>query len=142
MISQTHLHCCRWPWPLFQLLHGSIALVSEAKKTVAKQLLGADISMLEVTTRRIRVMCDQDLRDVASSGVLRAGCLLHAILVSASRDLRLDAGELESLNSMIKSFLALKSRQFTGMIALIAVSFHVGFSDCSFSVLVLVRCSV
>lgn len=58
---------------------------------------------LEVTTRRIRGLCAHDLRYVAMNGVLPAGSSLHAILVTVSRELQLDAGELESLNSMIKS---------------------------------------
>ena len=37
------------------------------------------------------------------NGVLPAGSSLHVILVTVSRELQLDAGELESLNSMIKS---------------------------------------
>ena len=76
---------------------------STNKKEIAKRLLAEEIDLLEVTTKRIRHLCQHDLQGVAATGVLRSGSLLHGILMTVSRDLRLDAGELESLNSMIKS---------------------------------------
>ena len=88
---------------MFQLLYGSMTLALDSKKTIAKRLLAEDDATLEATTRRIRALCENDLRYVASFGILQKGSLLHGLLVAAARDLRIDAGELESLNSMIKS---------------------------------------
>jgi len=44
-----------------------------------------------------------DLKYVAQTGMLRAGSRLHGILSMIGMHLKLDAGELESLNSQIKS---------------------------------------
>lgn len=102
-ITRQSFHHSRWPWPLFQLLHGSMTLASDSKKTIAKRLLAEDDTTLEATTRRIKSLCKTDLQYVASFGMLQKGSLLHGVLVATARDLRIDAGELESLNSMIKS---------------------------------------
>ena len=75
----------------------------DSKKTIAKRLLAEDDTTLEATTRRIKALCKSDLQHVAMFGMLPRGSLLHGVLVAAARDLRIDAGELESLNSMIKS---------------------------------------
>ena len=109
--TRQTFHHSRWPWPLFQLLHGSMTLASESKKTIAKRLLAEDDTTLEATTSRIKSLCKTDLQFVASFGMLQKGSLLHGVLVAAARDLRIDAGELESLNSMIKSILFVPDRQ-------------------------------
>lgn len=88
---------------MFRLLFGELQAPSTNKKEIAKQLLAEDIDLLEVTTKRIRQLCQHDLQGIAATGILQPGSLLHGILMMVSRDLRLDAGELESLNSMIKS---------------------------------------
>ena len=87
-------------------MNGKLSEPSRAKKAVAKRLLDQPNDSLEVTTCRIKVLCFDDLTNVAKTGVLTSGCLLHAILTTAAVHLKLDAGELESLNSMIKSSLA------------------------------------
>ena len=87
-------------------MNGKLGEPSKAKKAVAKRLLDQPNDSLEVTTRRIKVLCLDDLNNVAKTGVLTSGCLLHGILATAAVHLKLDAGELESLNSMIKSSLA------------------------------------
>ena len=84
-------------------MHGDISLASANKREVAKRLLRENVDNLEFTTKRIRAICERDLQNVAATGILSAGSILHGILVTVSRDLRLDACELESLNSMIKS---------------------------------------
>lgn len=90
---------------MFKLLYGSITQQSESKKAIAKKLLHAANDQLEMTTRRIKTLCEHDLVQVAKTGQLKPGSKLHAILILTARNLKLDAGELESLNSMIKSFL-------------------------------------
>lgn len=98
-------HACRWPWPLFQLMHGSLTQPSDIKKTVANQLLSHSDELLEITTLRIKRLCLSDLQHVAKTGMLEPGSRLHGILLTVATHLKLDAGELESLNSMIKSAL-------------------------------------
>ena len=93
----------RWPWPLFGLLYGPIDVSSEAKRLIAGKLLKSDPEQLEHNTRKIRKICFDDLKHVSHSGCLPKGSLLHGILAISAQNLSLDAGELESLNSMIKT---------------------------------------
>lgn len=93
----------RWPWRLFQLLYGALSQPSDAKKKIAMNLLAADEEMLEHNTRKLRRLCTNDLKHTAATGCLQEGCLLHAILGASAQNLCLDSGELESLNSMIKT---------------------------------------
>ena len=106
---QLHLQPCqyfwalRWPWPLFGLLYGPIDVSSEAKRLIAGKLLKSDPEQLEYNTRKIRKICFDELKHVSRSGCLPKGSLLHGILAISAQNLSLDAGELESLNSMIKT---------------------------------------
>ena len=93
----------RWPWPLFRLLHGNPNIANATRRTIASQLMNAQPSELEHTTLKIRKLCSIDIRRVAQTGVLHTGSRLHGILSIIGMHLKLDAGELESLNSQIKS---------------------------------------
>ena len=84
-------------------MHGSITQPSDIKKTVAQRLLSHSDKLLEITTLRFKRLCLTDLRHVANTGTLVPGSRLHGILLTVATHLKLDAGELESLNSMIKS---------------------------------------
>lgn len=91
---------------LFKLIAGQLNRPTELRRTIARRLLETHIDSLEHNTRKIRILCESELRTVARSGTLRAGSCLHAILVTVALHLETDAGELESLNSMIKSQMA------------------------------------
>ena len=99
----SHYFELRWPWPLFRLLYDPLDMPSQTRKVIAMKVLGSDISTLEHNTKKIKLYCDADLKHIATTGCVEQGCLLHAILVISSQNLSLDAGELESLNSMIKT---------------------------------------
>ena len=97
----------RWPWPLFKLLHGKLSQPAHYRKQVATNLLATSDSDLEHNTLKIKSMCMQDLVHVRSTGCLAPGSLLHGILAITATHLEIDSGELESLNSMIKSAMGL-----------------------------------
>ena len=93
----------RWPWPLFKMLSGKLDQDCNARRGVAAQVLSHHDDTLERTTLKIKRMCASDLQRVKRTGCLMPGTKLHAILSAAALNITLDAGELESLNSMIKS---------------------------------------
>lgn len=96
----------RWPWPLFKLMDGPLHEPSNVRKQVATQLLQTSDLQVDHTTRKIKLMCAKELRHVQATGCLTPGSLLHAILSVSALNMSLDAGELESLNSMIKTSMA------------------------------------
>lgn len=96
----------RWPWPLFQLLHGDLTIASSSRKRIATSLLESTIDRLDHTTIKIKHLCIEDIKSVATTGKLQPGSRLHGILSIAGLSLKLEAGELESLNSQIKSSIA------------------------------------
>ena len=73
---------------------------------VARELLDADPSTLESTTRKIRHLCYQELQLAAVSGCMLSDGRLRACLIMAASLIRLDIQELEGLNSMIKLAVA------------------------------------
>lgn len=73
---------------------------------VARELLDADPSTLESTTRKIRHLCYQELQVAAVSGCMLSDGRLRACLLMAASLIRLDIQELEGLNSMIKLAVA------------------------------------
>ena len=88
---------------MFKLLHGDLNVHSPVRKSIANKLLAADEDVLEYNTKKLRKLCVDDLRYVAKTGCLQRGCRLHAILAITAQNMSLDSGELESLNSMIKT---------------------------------------
>ena len=93
----------RWPWLLFKLLSGQLGRPAEFRQTIARRVLETSIDDLEHNTRKIRILCESDLRHVAHTGKVECGSVLHGVLTTIALHLLVDAGELESLNSMIKS---------------------------------------
>ena len=74
---------------------------------IARNLLEAENKSLEKTTLSIKTMCTDDLVFIANTGRLKTGSQIHALLSIIAINMRLDAGTLESLNSMIKSSMSL-----------------------------------
>ena len=91
---------------MFQLLHGDLTITSSSRKRIAHNLLESTNDRLDHTTIKIKRLCIDDIRSVAVSGKLEPGSRLHGILSIAGLNLKLEAGELESLNSQIKSSIA------------------------------------
>ena len=106
----------RWPWQLFRILHpgcGPMDLPSHTRKTLAKKLLDIPENHLDGATRRIRTLRNPELRHLANTGVFVRGSLLHAVLSMSALRLKLDSGELESLNSQIKTTIEQGSTQMS-----------------------------
>lgn len=101
--ARFEIHNIRWPWALFKLLQGDIDISSSMRKSIALKLLDAADNELDHTTAKIRRICLSDIKEVRTSGRVRRGSKLHGILSIVGLHLKLDAGELESLNSQIKS---------------------------------------
>ena len=101
--AKFEIHNIRWPWALFKLLQGDIDISSSMRKSIAMKLLRAADIELDHTTAKIRRMCLSDIKEVEKSGRVQRGSKLHGILSIVGLHLKLDAGELESLNSQIKS---------------------------------------
>ena len=97
----------RWPWPLFKLLKGPVNIAHRDRAKIARDLLEAPNDSLEKTTLSIKTMCTDDLIYIANTGRLKTGSQIHALLSIIAINMRLDAGTLESLNSMIKSSMSL-----------------------------------
>lgn len=97
----------RWPWPLFRLLTLPLGKASKERAEIAQRLLDTDRSALENSAAKIRGRCTHDLVKCARTGCLETGTQLHALLINIAMNLKLDSGSLESLNSMIKSNMAL-----------------------------------
>ena len=73
---------------------------------VAADLLASGEQVVDITSKKIAKLCEDELLTVAAAGTLQANGLLNGILVGAALALRLDTQELESLNSMIKIAVA------------------------------------
>eukprot|EP00435_Cladocopium_sp_Y103_P052304 s292_g16.t1 len=97
----------RWPWPLFRLLRCPLDRAIADRSSVADMLLKAADNTLENTTLTIKRRCRDDLMFISRTGRMSPGSQIHAILAMLAINTRLDAGSLESLNSMIKSSMSL-----------------------------------
>ena len=86
---------------------------SQVRKNIAKQLLESQDNMLDGTTRKIRMLCKGELQHVAATGMFVRGSLLHGILSMSGLRLKLDSGELESVNSQIKTTIEQGSTQMS-----------------------------
>ena len=73
---------------------------------VARELLDADISSLESTTRKFRETCQVELQATAVTGCVRLDGRIRGCLILAAGLIRLDIQELEGLNSMVKVAVA------------------------------------
>ena len=107
-VSQCQRNRCivlaaRWPWPLFKLLVLDETDVTLFERQTLAKGLEEDPEKLEATTLKIRRRCEADLQNVASTGKLQQASCLHGLLTITALQLKLDAGSLESLNSMIKT---------------------------------------
>ena len=105
-LSFCRSRCDRWPWPLFRLLADLLQDESNIRKQLAAKLLQEPADTLEATTKKVRSRFIAELQDMAQSGKLPAGSGLHCVLSLAALKLKLDAGSLESLNSMVKSSMS------------------------------------
>ena len=92
---------------MFKLLQGNLKEPTQIRRQIATELLSLPDSKLEHNTMKVKHLCQAELRHVSKSGTMPQGSLLHAILSITALHLELDSGELESLNSMIKSSMAL-----------------------------------
>ena len=91
---------------MFTLLADPPNVCSARRQDIAARLLAAPEATLEATSRKLRKRCQTDLAKVANDGQLPQGSCLHAVLIATALNLKLDAGSLESLNSMIKCSLS------------------------------------
>lgn len=103
---------------MFRLLHGgqgSLDKPSQLRMSIARSLLDtSDDDCLDSTTRKIRKMCETELKNISlSGGRFPKGSLLHGLLVIAAQRLKLDSGELESVNSQIKTTIEQGSTQMS-----------------------------
>ena len=88
---------------MFRLLYGRLDQPSQLRKSIATSLIESADDVLDDVARKVRTMCMHELNHVAKTGILPAGSLLHGILAITALHLKMDAGELESVNSQIKS---------------------------------------
>ena len=91
---------------MFQLLADPLDQTSKMRQEIARALLECPVDSLEATTKKMRKRFAHEWASVAATGQLPAGSGLHCALSLAARNLKLDAGNLESLNSMVKSAMA------------------------------------
>ena len=97
----------QFPWKLFWLIKASPKQFSQKRKDVARELLGLQSEQLDPSTRKIRILCDRELRHMAKHGTFsdvtsESGSFLYAFLKSLARMQPVDTQAIEGINSVIK----------------------------------------
>ena len=93
---------------MFRMLASEPHIQCSARKQVANELLSTDNERLENTTKKLKMICHQDLVRIRdTNGTLDAKSQLHCVLALAASQIRLDASALESLNSSLKAAMNL-----------------------------------
>ena len=97
----------QFPWKLFWLIKAAPKQFSQKRKDVAGELLGLQAEQLEPSTRKLRMLCDKELRHMAEQGTFsdvtsESGSFLYAFLKSLARMQPVDTQAIEGINSVIK----------------------------------------
>ncbi|CAE7248261.1 unnamed protein product [Symbiodinium sp. CCMP2456] len=97
----------QFPWKLFWLIKAAPKQFSQKRKDVARELLGSQAEQLDPSTRKLRILCDRELRHMAENGTFsdvtsESGSFLYAFLKSLARMQPVDTQAIEGINSVIK----------------------------------------
>ena len=90
----------QFPWKLFWLIKAAPKQFSQKRKDVAGELLGLQAEQLDPSTRKLRMLCDKELRHMAEQGTFsdvtsESGSFLYAFLKSLARMQPVDTQAIE-----------------------------------------------